>query len=472
MANRGMGARRNRKAAAVAVIAAASLTLAACSGGDAGGGGEQASAAQSVAAAKSGAVTWWGWTPDTPVAERYIAEFNKEYPDIKVTYKNFENVDFRNALTPALDSGQGPDVFDLSPAGGSPDTWGPYALDLAPFAADVLGSDWQSKFGANYVRQLTDSNGRVVSLPLGGMSAGMVWIDKDIFDQAGAAVPTDYNSWLQACDKISAIGKKCFTMGAGGADTFPTEMFHSIANSVDPEFFLKAALGQAKWDDPQGIETLGIFKKMKDDGIIADNVLDAGQYPLANEEFMKGDAAMVQMGFWYTQYAGAESCLSAMESAGVTNPKCFVQLPAEFPDVAGHGNGSAYFGEADYGLAINADSANIGPAKTFVQWMTMSKNGQQNVANAIDLLPALGGVAPSWDAITLVDQATQKPAIEKLIEASNATTQSRQWQTTQETLDAIVLAIQQVLDPTVNMSIEDIAAQLQKSSVPSKVGIK
>lgn len=467
MANRGMGLLRTRKAAVVAAIAGASLTLAACSGSDAGG-----SSSGEATAATSGEVSWWGWTPDTPVAERYIAEFNKEYPDIKVTYKNFENVDFRNALTPALDSGQGPDVFDLSPAGGSPDTWGPYALDLAPLAEATLGTDWKSQFGANYVSQLTDSDGRVVSLPLGGMSAGMVWINKGIFDEAGAEVPTDYASWLAACDKISAIGKKCFTMGAGGADTFPTEMFHSVANSVDPEFFLKAAVGQAKWDDPQGIETLNIFKKMKDDGIIASNVLDAGQYPLANEEFMKGDAAMVQMGFWYTQYAGSESCVSAMESAGVTNPTCFVQLPVEFPDVAGHGNGSAYFGEADYGLAINADSKNIGASKTFVTWMTMSKTGQQNVANALDLLPSLGGVSPSWDAISLVDEATQKPAIEKLIAASNETTQSRQWQTTQDTLDAIVLAIQQVLDPTITMSIDDIAAQLQKSSVASTVGVK
>jgi len=180
----------------------------------------------------------------------------------------------------------------------------------------------------------------------------------------------------------------------------------------------------------------------------------------------------VQMGFWYTQYSGAESCLSAMESAGVSNPECFVQLPAEFPDVAGNGNGSEYFGEVDYGLAINADSANIGPAKTFIQWMTMSEAGQQNVANALDLLPSLGGVAPNWDNIALVDQEVQQPAIEQLIEDSNATTQSRQWQTSEDTLDAIVLAIQQVFDPTINMSIEEIAAQLQESSVPSTVGVE
>ncbi len=287
-------------------------------------------------------------------------------------------------------------------------------------------------------------------------------------------MPTDYDSWVETCAKVAAIGKTCLTMGAGGEDTFPTEMYHSIANSVDPpDFFIDAATGKAEWDDPpQGVEVLQIIENMKQDGIIAGNALDGPQYPLANEEFMRGDAAFVQMGFWYTQYAGADSCTSAMEAAGVSSPTCFVQLPAEFPpDVAGKGNGSVPFGEVDYGLAINADSPNIGAAKTFVRWLTMEQAGQQNVANAIDLLPALQGVAPDWSNITLVDNAVQQPAIEQLIADSTHTTQSRQWQTTETTLDAIVVAIQQVLDPTIDKSVEDIAAEQQAASEPSTVGV-
>ena len=456
---------RSRFMAAAGVAAAFSVGLAGCGGG--GGAAQDAD----VEAADSGEVTWWGWTPDTPVAERYIAAFNEEYPDIEVTYRNFENVDFRTTLGPALDSGEGPDVFDLSGAGGSPDLWGGYALDLAPVAEEELGDDWESAFGGNYLEQLTSSDGRLVSLPLGGMSAGFLWYNADLLEQAGAEVPTDYDSWVATCEKVAATGKACFTMGAGGEDTFPTEMFHSIANSVDPEFFIDAATGEASWDDPAGVEVLQIIRDMREDGIIRANALDAPQYPLANEEFMRGDAAMVQMGFWYTQYAGAESCATSMEAAGVSDPTCFVQLPTAFPDVAGKGNGSEVFGEVDYGLAINAESPNIAAAKTFVSWMTMSQEGQQNVANAIDLLPALQGIAPDWSAIDLVDEEVQRPAIEKLIADSGETSQSRQWQTSEETLDAIVVAIQQVLDPTVDRPVEDIAAELQASAEPSTVGV-
>jgi len=442
--------------AATALAVTAAFALSGCS---AGGSGDA-----DAAPAESGEVTWWGFTPDTPVAEHYIEEFNKAFPDITVTYKNFENVDYRNTLTSALESGEGPDVFDLTGSISSTEVWGPYAVDLAPLAEDTLGSDWASKFAGGYAEQLRMSDGTQVALPLGGMSAGFLWYNQGIFDEAGAEVPTDYDSWVDACAKIAAIGKQCFAMGAGGADTFPSELYHAIANSVDPDFFLKAAKGEAKWDDPQGIEVLSIIQKMKEDGIISSNVLDAGQYPLANEEFMRGDAAMVQMGYWYTQYSGAESCTLAMESAGVSDPTCFVQLPAEFPDVAGKGNGSQTFGEVDYGLAIAADSPNIAASKTFVRWMTMAQTGQQTVANAIDLLPGLKGIAPDWDSIELVDNAVQQPAIEKLIDDSATSTQTRQSETTTDTIAAIVVAIQQVLDPTVNMSIDDIAANQQATS--------
>lgn len=450
----------------MAGVAAAALvwSLTACG---TGGGTDPAAP---VTPADSGTVTWWGWTPDTPVAEKYIQEFNKEYPNIKVTYKNYENVDYRNAITPALDSGSGPDVYDLSPAGGSPDTWGGYAMDMGEFAKSVLGDDWQNKFGTNYISELTSSDGRVVALPLGGMTAGFLWYNDEIFQQAGATPPTDYNSWVDACKKIQAAGKICYTMGAGGQDTFPTEFYHAIANSVDPAFFLNAATGKAKWNDPAGISVLTIIKQMQTDGIISKKVLDGPQYPLANEEFMKGEAAMVQMGYWYAQYSGAESAKTAMESAGVSNPQPFTQLPLNFPDVAGKGNGSAVFGECDYGLAINAKSPNIAAAQTFVKWMTMSTTGQQNVANAIDLLPALKGIEPDWNAITLVNPAKQQPAIQKLLSDSANTTQTRQWQTTDTTLRAIVVAIQKVLDPTVNESIEQIAQELQDSSEASTVG--
>src|SRR5687768_14906 len=91
---RGTAMNKSRYFAAAGLAASAAIILSGCAGGAAGDA--------DAAPAESGEVTWWGWTPDTTVAERYIAAFNAEYPDIEVTYRNFENVDFRNTIVPAL----------------------------------------------------------------------------------------------------------------------------------------------------------------------------------------------------------------------------------------------------------------------------------------------------------------------------------------------------------------------------------
>ena len=67
--------------AVVALGAASVLTLAGCAGGDSGSGSADGGSAT------SGTIQWWSWTPDNDLAEREIAAFNKQYPDIKVTYK-------------------------------------------------------------------------------------------------------------------------------------------------------------------------------------------------------------------------------------------------------------------------------------------------------------------------------------------------------------------------------------------------
>ena len=64
------------------------------------------------------------------------------------------------------------------------------------------------------------------------------------------------------------------------------------------------------------------------------------------------------------------------------------------------------------------------------------------------------------DAGDLAKHIVPTETIEQLIADSVAAGQSRQWQTSETTLDAVILAIQQILDPSINKSIEDIAADV------------
>lgn len=87
--------------------------------------------------ATSGDIVWWGYTPGTPVNEAYIAAFNKEYPDIHVTWKQTAIDDYDAALRPALGNSSGLDVYQMSAgsANGGVAVFGGNAIDLTPAVA-------------------------------------------------------------------------------------------------------------------------------------------------------------------------------------------------------------------------------------------------------------------------------------------------------------------------------------------------
>jgi raffinose/stachyose/melibiose transport system substrate-binding protein len=133
--------KRTRPGVALVVASGLTLALAAC------GGGSSSSSASGTSSGDSGSgtVTWWGWTPDTPVAQKYIAEFNKVHPGITVKYTNYENADYAPTMSTAFQTNKGPDIFDVSAGGnvGGKQLWGDYAMDLAPVGEQALGAGWK-----------------------------------------------------------------------------------------------------------------------------------------------------------------------------------------------------------------------------------------------------------------------------------------------------------------------------------------
>jgi len=459
---------RRRFRPAIALIAASGMfmALAACGGGGGGGGSSEGPTGGSGSAKASGTVVWWGWTPDTPVAQKYIAEFNKTYPDITIKYTNYENADYAPTMSSAFQTGAGPDVFDVSAGGnvGGKQLWGDYAMDLTQVGEQALGADWKNKFATGYVDQLTYDN-KVVALPLGGVAAGFFWINKNLFEKNGVSTELKtYDDLKAACDKFNGAGVQCFTMGTNSTDTFSTELLRTIMNSIDPSYYMKALHGDASWDDPVFVKAIDIMRKMQADGIISQDATSIKQYPEANNNFISQKAAIVQMGTWYAQYSAKASMTASMEGAGVSKPVPFTMMPMTSPDFAGQGQIPGLVGEADYGLAINAKAKNPEAAKTFITWLTTTKEGQQKVANAIDLVPALVGVQADWDNLGLVSPDIQIPAFKKLFSDAVATKESRNLYISAETGNAQVIAVQQALSSKSKSSAE-IAKQAEADSV-------
>jgi ABC-type glycerol-3-phosphate transport system substrate-binding protein len=401
-------------ALAAATLAVAGLT--ACGGGS--------SSKKDASSATSGTVNWWGWTPtDTATANGYIAAFNKQYPNIKVNYKLVNISDWVAALRPALASGKGPDVFDMQP-GAYVTQFKSFAQDQTKLAEQALGSDWKSKIAPIGISGLS-ADGKLTAMSVGSVYAGMLWINGDIFKKYDLQPPTTLAEWQHVCQVLKQNKVGCFVQGAA-QEGFDQDTLQSIANSVQPGLWTRVSQGEAKWTDPGIVKTFQIWKQLFDGGIMQPGAVGYQQYPDANNDFLTGKYGMVMMGTWYTQYATDKAMTAALSAAGVSGAKPFPILPIAFPDVAGAGNTSEMYGDADFGLAISTKTQAKAAAETFVKWMATSKEGQQAIADQLNDLPSVQGVTPDFDQIKLVDPATQKDPVQQLIAKAGAITEPRE----------------------------------------------
>lgn len=393
------------------------LVLSACTGG----GG----AVADDSTATSGDITWWGWTPDAANADKLIAAFNEEYPDIHVEFVSKPIDTYDSVLGPAITSSDGPDVFNVAPgsANGGVETFQAGAIDLGPAVEDELGADWADQLAISGVDGLS-VDGKVVGLSAGAVYSGSLWINKDIFDANGLTAPTTLDEWKDVCAALDAAGQGCFVQGAGQW-AFDMDTFEAIMENIDPGAYVAASQGEKPYTDPEFVQGMEIWKSLFDDGIMQEGAVGLQQYPDANNAFMSGQYAMVMMGTWYTQYTVRDSMVAAMEAAGVSNPDPFTMVPIQFPDVAGTGNVGNMFGDADYGLAVSGKSDQQAAATTFALWLTTSESGQQAVANTLNDIPSLKGVQPAWDDIDLVDPGSQLDALKEYTDVAGSSTQPR-----------------------------------------------
>lgn len=363
----------------------------------------------------SGEVVWWGWTPGSPANEEYIEEFNKEYPDIKVTWKQTTIDNYDAALKPALANSEGVDAFQVSAGSGNGgvQVFGGQAVDLTDAVKEALGEDYEDKLSASSISTMT-VNGQLKGLGVGSVYSGNLWINQDLFDKYNVKIPTNYEEWKTACETFRANGIEGFVQGAGQG-AFNIDTFHAIVDNVEPDNFTKACRGELEWTDETIVKSLELWKGLFDDGIMQEGALGIQQYPEANNLFMSQKAAMIMMGSWYTSNTLPGTMKTAIEAASSTEEP-FTMIPIDFPDIAGTGNTGSLFGDLDYATAVSATSENQKAATTFATWLGTSLEGQQMIANTLNVIPSLKEASPNWDEIELVNPEKQNDAVKEYME--------------------------------------------------------
>jgi raffinose/stachyose/melibiose transport system substrate-binding protein len=407
--------KRVRKVIAAGAVIAAGLAFAGCSSQSASTGGTTFNPNDKSIHAT---LNWDGWAPDVNQVKNYVAAFNKVYPNIKVNFKVVQYTDYAAALRPALVSGSGPDIFDLQP-GVLTQQYAQFGVDLAPIAEKVLPG-WKNKVAPVGVTGL-QNDGHQAALSVGSNAAGMMWYNDDLFKKYGVKPPTTLAQWVNVCSVFKSHGATCFIQGAQD-EWVNQDMIQAIADSYSPGLFTKAVEGKVPWTNPTLESAFTTFKTLFSDGIMQSGAAGIEQYPDANNAWLASKAAMIMMGSWNLQMVKTSTLSPQIKAAGGTGT--FTALPMSFPDVAGKGNPATLFASADYGLAVNKNSKNQEAAEDFVTWMTLSKSGQQFVADELADTPSLKGIQPGTDG--LVTPSAETSVVKSVTADTQAATEPRE----------------------------------------------
>lgn len=213
-----MGKGSRRIAIALAAVLVASGSLAGCASSSSGGGTGGGSAADLDAALqKGGEITYWSWTPS---AEAQVKAFEAKYPNVKVDYVNAgTNKDEYAKLQNAIKAGSGaPDVVQIEYYAFPQFALSESLLDLAPYGFADLEKDYSTgPWGS------VDFDGKLYGLPQD--SGPMALFDnKEVFDQYGIDVPTTWDEYVAAAEKLHTADPTKYLTADTGDSGFTTSM--------------------------------------------------------------------------------------------------------------------------------------------------------------------------------------------------------------------------------------------------------
>ncbi|CAN02783.1 ABC transporter substrate-binding protein [Clavibacter michiganensis] len=211
--------RRAKRAIALGLGIVLAGSLAACSSGSGGGASADSASADDLAKAldTQSSITVWGWAPAIkPIAEA----FEKEHPKITVDVQNVgTGADQYTKLQNAIKAGKGaPDVAQI-------EYFAIPQFALGKSLADLSGygyTDLKDQFTASTWNAVTEGDA-LYALPQDSGPMAMFY-RQDIFDKYQIAVPTTWDEYVAAAEKMHAADPNQYITSDSGDAGFTTSM--------------------------------------------------------------------------------------------------------------------------------------------------------------------------------------------------------------------------------------------------------
>lgn len=150
---------------------------------------------------------WWspqGAPAQVAAYQAQIAAFEAANPGIKVLYETTSDEGYAPQLAAAFSSGEVPDIVTHLPSFAAQSY---YANGLVEPFDDVIAAIGEENYyaGANNVFRAAD--GKYVGTGIGNTAANMLWVRKDLMQEAGLSkVPTTWDELRAACQAMQKGG--------------------------------------------------------------------------------------------------------------------------------------------------------------------------------------------------------------------------------------------------------------------------
>jgi raffinose/stachyose/melibiose transport system substrate-binding protein len=301
---------------------------------------------------------WVGADTKAEICQTLVDEFNTANAGkIKVVIEENPDYDaFKNKLNSQMAAGSAPDIFVFNP---DQTTFKFYQSDIMMDFTNDLKGTWGDNFASGTVAQAT-VNGKTKSVPF-EMGYTPIWYNMDILDAAGIdTLPTTYDEFFAACDKIKAAGYIPTSQMTGGTNAWTSMLWFS---------HIAAALGgQDVWEkpltDPVFVQAAEILLEMYSDGNTSSDAV-GGDAGVSGGHYLSGDSAMFINGPWYIGRVKSEA------------PEVYAATKVGPAPGANYSGAQVGFPQSNLAAANTDDPVRRAAVVKFMQFMTSSENAKR-----------------------------------------------------------------------------------------------
>lgn len=282
---------KRKKAASIVLASLLSISLTACgsggsdSGTAAGGDSKGSKVTLELAISKS--------SQDSAFIQQDILDEYEKQTNVRVNLQLIPAEQTTTVLQTKLAVDETPDIIQYNLASAVTDLnleRNFEILDNEPWASRIVNKDVLSSGGHLYSFHVSQDTGM----------QGVVY-NKQIFEDLGLSIPTNYEEFLAICEKIKASGITPVFMpykDAWAANIWPAAAFADFAAKNDPTFFDDLNSNKKKWSDIPEFKTfLEQQYEVYTKGYTNTDVL-SDSYDMAVGKFLNKEVAMMFMGDW------------------------------------------------------------------------------------------------------------------------------------------------------------------------------